>query len=120
MDLKACKRRWLPKGGSTVVADHHVNYVNRPCYRPQQEFRKGNVFTSVCQEFCKLACRVKGGIHGEGGVHGERGVCVVGACMAGGMCCRGWVMCWGGGAGACVAEETATAGDGTHCTGMHS
>ena len=47
------------------------------------KLRQGNVFTSVCQEFCpqggmhgKVACMVKGvcmvgGVHGKGGVHGE-------------------------------------------------
>ena len=32
-------------------------------YRPQTKLRKGNVFTSVCQEFCP---------QGEGGVHQPR------------------------------------------------
>ena len=45
------------------------------------------------------------------------GVCGKGACMAGGMCGGGM---HGGGGGACVAGEMATAVDGTHPTGMHS
>ena len=68
-----------------------LNYLY---YRPQTKLRQGNVFTSVCQEFCPQggAC-VVGGMHGRGhvwwgtcvarGVH-DRGVCVVGVCLAGG------------------------------------
>ena len=32
---------------TTIMEDHHHNYF----YRPQTKLRKGNVFTSVCQEF---------------------------------------------------------------------
>ena len=86
------------------------------------------------------------GVCGEGGawkgVHGKRGVhvwwwaCMAGAhvwwgsCVAGGVCGRGhaWYgVCMVGmhgrgmhGRGACMAEEMATAMDGTHPTGMHS
>ena len=50
---------------------------------PATKLRQGNVFTSVCQEFCSrgggVVCVVGGSMHGRG--------CVVrGACMAGGMC----------------------------------
>ena len=50
------------------------------------------------------ACVVGGGVCMEGG-HACQGVCVVGACAW-------WAVC--------MAEETATAVDGTHPTGMHS
>ena len=58
------------------------------------------------------AC-VEGGVHGRGG-HAWQGVCVWqrGACMAGGMTLLSLA--------ACMAEEMATAVDGTHPTGMHS
>ena len=51
-------------------------------YHPQQYFRKGNVFTSVCQEFYP-----QGGMPG-GGMHG-RGACVAGACVTGGHVWQG-------------------------------
>ena len=58
------------------------------CYRPQMKLRKGNVFTSVCQEFYPQ-----------------------------GACTPPW-------AGTPLADppsqQTASAADGTHLTGMHS
>ena len=96
-------------------------------YRPQQYLRKGNVFTSVCQEFYpgggrawqkgeqawrRGACVVKGACTAKGGMCGGG----EGACMAGGACVVGGGMCGRG----CMAGETATAADGTHPTGMHS
>ena len=71
-----------------------------------------------------------------GGMH-DGGVCMVRACMAGDMHGGGHAWQEGmhggrvngrgvhgrgvhGGGGTCVAEETATAADGTHATGMHS
>ena len=64
---------------------------------------------------------VKGRLCGERGHAWQRGACVA----KGGMCGEGSMrgegaMCGEGGGGACVAEETATAADGTHPTGMHS
>ena len=66
-------------------------------------------------------CLWKGGVHGKGGAcvakggHAWwKGVCISrGHTWQGGMHGREWQ-------GACVAEETATAADGTHPTGMHS
>ena len=59
---------------------------------PAMKLRQGNVFTSVCQEFCPQGgmCGEGGGMCGEGGCECWRGVegcawqgaCVVGACMA--------------------------------------
>ena len=43
---------------------------------------EGNIFRSVCQEFCPLG----GG--GRGGVHGRRACMTGGACVVGGMCGR--------------------------------
>ena len=59
-------------------------------YRPQTKLRKGNVVTSVCQEFCPGGGCLEGDVHGRGD------------------------------GGACMAGETATAADGTHPAGMHS
>ena len=92
-------------------------------YRPQQHLQKGNVFTSMCEEFCP-----GGGVHGKGGVHSgghvwQGGMCGrghvwQGACMAGGMhgrwaCMTGecaWQGCaWQG--EACVAGEMTTGVD---------
>ena len=81
---------------STVLKSHSV----APCsfvtgihyHRPQTKLRKGNVFTSVCQEFC-----LSGG-------------CIP-VCMGGGVCLGG--VC-------AQPPEMATAADGTHPTGMHS
>ena len=60
-----------------------------------------------------------GGVQGRGcvwpgGMHGG-GVSMAGAYMAG--VCAWWGCAW---KGACMAEEMATAADGTHPTGMHS
>ena len=78
---------------------------------------RGHVWQGVCmaeghawQEACVAggACVASGG-----GIHG--GVCVwQGACMVGRQ------HAWQGACMACLAEETATAADGTHPTGMHS
>ena len=57
--------------------------------------RQGNIFTSVCQEFCT-----------RGGGHAWWGVCMAREGVHG----RG---------GACVAGKTAIAAGGTHPTGMH-
>ena len=83
-------------------------------YRPQTKLRKGNVFTSVCQEFCPrggVQAQAQGGL--QGGVQAQaqgvsrprprpRGVCIP-ACTE-----------------ADTPQQTATAADGTHPTGMHS
>ena len=81
------------------------------------KLRQGNIFTSVCQEFCPQegAC-MAGGMHGRG--HAWQG-----GCMAGGMHGRGdaWQgACVAGGGRAYVAGKTAIAAGGTHNTGMHS
>ena len=59
-----CKNLWY---ASATVHEHHL--VN---YHPQTKLRKGNVFTSVCKEFCP-----------QGGMHGG-GTSVVGLCVPGG------------------------------------
>ena len=52
--------------------------------------RKGNVFTSLCQEFCpQVATHGKGvGMHGKGGVRGKVGMHGKGdgVCVAKGAC----------------------------------
>ena len=57
-------------------------------YRPQTKLRKGNVFTSVCQEFCQ------GEVYTLLSRHPP--------------------------ADTPLPQQTATAADGTHPTGMHS
>ena len=65
---------------------------------------QGNIFRSVCQEFCP-----RGGMCGWGGACMARGhvlgACMVGVCMAGGM--HGGGMCGGGHAclGGCAWRE---------------
>ena len=88
-------------------------------YRPQAYLRKSNVFTSVCQEFCR----------GWGGIPactGRGGVCIP-ACTGLGVCIP--VCNMQGGCGRHppgqtpsrqIPPRTATAADGTHPTGMHS
>ena len=44
---------------TTIMEDHRLNYF----YRSQTKLQKGNVFTSVCQEFCP---------HGGGTIPGQR------------------------------------------------
>ena len=42
---------------SCVLMSSHLNeshFTQRTCYRPQMKFQKGNVFTSMCKEFCPL------------------------------------------------------------------
>ena len=100
-----------------------VSTENEQFLLPATKLRQGNVFTSVCQEFCPQwgACMAGGW------------ACMVGACawqgvyMAGGMCGGGHA--WQGstcgrgcvhGTGVCVAGKIAIAAGGTHPTGMHS
>ena len=65
-------------------------------YRPQTKLGQGNIFRSMCQEFC-----TQGGGCGRGGMCG-RGVCMAeGACMAGGCAWQGEGHAWRG--GACMA-----------------
>ena len=72
---------------------------------------QGNIFTSVCQEFCSQGgCLVPGG-SAPGGMSAAGRVPASGG--VGGLL-------WGGG---CLVETppgTATAAGGTHTTGMHS
>ena len=69
---------------------------------PATKLGQGNIFRSVCQEFCPRegACMAGGGMCGREGMHG-RGECVVGWCI------RGRWVCVAGGAcvavGACMA-----------------
>ena len=76
--------------GSLPLGNEAVRKCN---YRPQQYLRKGNVFTTVCQEFCP---------HGGGGgvVHLPLGRHSPGQTPP--------------------LPQTATAAYGTHPTGMHS
>ena len=117
--------------------EYWLLYLKRDCSIPSTEggiftFRNSSCgkkmfFTSVCHSVGRGAC-VAGGVYmvaghaWQGGVHSKEGGmcgrgCGTGACMA-----RGHVWQVGGmhGNGACVAEETAIAADGTHPTGMHS
>ena len=116
------------------------------CYLLQTKLRKGNVFRSMCQEFCPWGDGMYGrGVCMAGCVHG-RGCTRQGACRAGG--CAWQEHAWQGGMhgrGAwqggmhgrgvhggghvwqgsvcgrgCMAGDTATAADGMHPTGMHS
>ena len=75
---------------------------------PATKLGLGNIFRSVCQEFCP-----KGG-HAWGVVCG-RGACVAGGCMAGGVCMAGG-MCGGGG----HAWGWCMAGGGMHGRGRHA
>ena len=74
-------------------------------YRPLRSLGQGNIFRSVCQEFCPGggAC-VAGGMHGRG--HVWQGACMAGgACVAWGPCMVGGGMCGREGVhgrGACV------------------
>ena len=82
---------------------------------PTTKLQESNVFTRICQEFCRGG---EGGVHGEGGsVCGKGGVCMAKwVCMAkgGGYVVKGviclWAVCMAGGMhggghalGACVA-----------------
>ena len=52
------------RGGFTVTETKgKAVFLNNWNYRPQTKLRKGNVFTSVCQEFCP---QVGGGVHPPG------------------------------------------------------
>ena len=83
---------------------------------PATKLGQGNIFRSVCQEFCS---RRGGGHVWWGCVHG-RGACVVGVCVVGGM--HGGDMCVCGG-GACMVgghvwRGACMAGGGMHGRGM--
>ena len=91
-----------------------VNYYN--FYRPQTKFRKGNVFTGVCDSVHGGVCLVLGG------VWSWEGVWSVGCVWS-----RGCLVPWGSGPVGCGSRgclvETpwmATAAGGTHPTGMNS
>ena len=54
-------QRFGPKATTNVTLQEPPNILsNFNCYRPQTKLRKGNVFTSVCQEFCP---QEGGGVH---------------------------------------------------------
>ena len=61
---------------------------------PATKLGQGNIFRSVCQEFCSWegAC-IAVGCAWWGGMHGRR-TCMVGACMAG-ACMAGGHVWWG-------------------------
>ena len=78
---------------------------------PATKLGQGNIFTSVCQEFCSQGrvhgrgCACQGQVHG-GGMRGGRQRCVWGrACMAGGSVWQ---------------EKLAIVAGSTHTTGKHS
>ena len=77
----------------------------------KRSLEQGNIFTSVCQEFCSQGCLLQGGL------------------LPGGMCLlQRWALLPGGSAtgggllpGGCGDPPvTATAADSMHYTGMHS
>ena len=72
---------------------------------------QGNIFTSVCQEFCS-----QGGACSLGGAW-SRGCLVGGGLVLGGSGLGG---AWSGGVPGGDTPQTATAAGGTHPTGMHS
>ena len=85
---------------------------------------QGNIFTSVCQEFCSQGgCLVLWGLCSRG-VPGPKGVCSRGGCLVlGGGLLRGSALggvCSQGVPGGDPPPLTATAAGGTHPTGMHS
>ena len=91
-------RQLLVMFTNNTAYTHHKFFITVP----KLNCRKVMFFTSVCEEFCPLG----GGCTWQG------------AYVAGG---HAWQRSMhGGGRGACVAGETATAADGTHPTGMHS
>ena len=79
---------------------------------PPTKLGQGNIFRSVCQEFCPQG----GGMYGRGECMARGGMCVWWGGMhgRGGICGRGCA--WQG--GACVAYGQWAGG--THPTGMHS
>ena len=72
---------------------------------PATKLRQGNIFTSVCQEFCPQGacvargCAWQGGMCGWGGHMWQRGHAWQGCVCGGGMHGRGHAWC-----GACMAE----------------
>ena len=52
---------------------------------PATKLGQGNIFRSVCQEFCPQGGAWQGGMRGRGGIHRGRAWCMHGGCMAGGM-----------------------------------
>ena len=82
------------------------NIVTQCLLPPATKLGQGNIFRSVCQEFCPQG----GGGMCSGG-HAWQGVCVVGACMAGGV---GTCM-----AGACIVGRHAWWGGACVAGGMH-
>ena len=74
---------------------------------PATKLGQGNIFRSVCHEFCPRgeAC-MEGAMHGQGGMRGRGGVCGRGMCMVGSMHGQGCVC----GRGACVARGHAWLG----------
>ena len=81
---------------------YHFIVKSTNIYRPQTKLRKGNVFTSVCQEFCpeRGSASVHAGIHTPSGQAPPSRA--------------------GTPPGGRSPHQTATVADGTHPTGMHS
>ena len=80
---------------------------------------QGNIFTSVCQEFCSQGGLVPGGhlVLGEGGCLVLEGCLVWGVAWSGGCLVLGGCLVWGSVEN---PPRTATAAGGMHPTGMHS
>ena len=73
-----CESKNLPTtchGMGTVASVHQ-----KALLPPATKLGEGNIFRSVCQEFCPGGCAWQRGRVWQWGVHGR------GACMAGGMC----------------------------------
>ena len=73
---------WKQDSTTMISPNQLVNiflfHSNRELLPPATKLVQGNIFRSVCQDFCL------GGRAWQGeGMHG-RGACVAGACMAGG------------------------------------
>ena len=86
---------------------HYFNYLHPSLLPPATTLGQGNIFRSMCQEFCP-----RGGMHG-------RGACVAGACVAGGMCGGGHVWQEGMSAWQGVCTEGGMCGRGACMAGGH-
>ena len=82
------------------------------CLPPATKLGQGNIFRSVCQEFCPHGGHVwQGGMHGTGDMHGGGHVWQGGVCMTGEVCVAGGMHGSGGvhGRGVCMVGEACMA-----------
>ena len=95
------------------LAQWQINLFSILLLPPAAKLGQGNIFRSVCQEFCPRGggCAWRGGVR-QGGMHGGGGACMAGGHMHGrgvhawqGVCMAGGYVWQGGmhGMGACVA-----------------